>query len=123
MRCRQVALAAAATLAAAAASGQGAAGPALGGTTGLVNVPTAGMPADGELTLGLHLVDRRLGWPLQERPALVQFASLGFLPFVEVGVGLSYRMGVARQGIGDRLVSVRVRLLEEGARTPAVVVG
>jgi hypothetical protein len=79
------------------------------------------------VTVGANLVDRRYhGYHLigfDEHPSLIQFARIGFLPFAEVGVRLTRVTGMPRQALGDRMVSVRLRLLEEGARRPAVVVG
>lgn len=99
----------------------------LTGPTGLVTIPTAPMPADGDVTVGLNLVDARFHrYDSPERKghdALVQYASVGFLPFVEVGMRLTRVLDVPRQALGDRFVSVRVRLLEERPRVPAVVVG
>jgi len=95
----------------------------LTGTTGLVTIPTASMPDDGALTVGMNLLDRRYDVPRKEHAALVQFASVGFLPFVEVDLRLTRSLGVPRQALGDRMVSVRVRLLKERARAPALVVG
>lgn len=97
------------------------------GTTGLVSIPTASMPADGTVSLGVSLLDERYHGYAQEKQQghnmLVQFASVGFLPFVEVGLRLTRGVDVPQQAIGDRMVSVRLRVLKEGARTPAVVVG
>jgi hypothetical protein len=96
----------------------------LTGTTGLVSIPTAVMPPDGTLTVAVMVMDRgyhNLQFP--DRQALVESASLAFLPFVEVGLRLTRALGEPRQALGDRMVSVRVRLLDETARRPAVVVG
>jgi hypothetical protein len=99
----------------------------LTGTTGLISIPTAMMPADGTLTLGMNRLDERYHGYEQEKQqghdAIVQFASVGFLPFVEVGLRLTRGVGVPDQAIGDRMVSVRLRLLKEGTHAPAVVVG
>ncbi len=99
----------------------------LTGPAGLVTVPTAAMPADGDVAVGLNLVDARhhryAGEDRVGRDALVQYASVGFLPFVEVGLRLTRVLGLSGQALGDRFVSVRVRLLEERAHVPAVVVG
>jgi hypothetical protein len=102
-------------------------GQSLTGTTGLVSIPTAAMPADGTVAVGVNLIDRRFhGYDnagFDQHPALVEFVSIGFLPFVEVGLRLTRVTGVPRQALGDRMVSVRLRLLEETAHRPAVVVG
>ncbi|HEX2201815.1 MAG TPA: YjbH domain-containing protein [Longimicrobium sp.] len=96
----------------------------LTGTTGLVTIPTARMAEDRTLLVGAHLVDRRHhNSPYGDNAAVVEFATLGFLPFVEVGLRLTRVVDAPNQGLGDRMVSVRLRVLEEGAYRPAVVVG
>ncbi|HEU0298520.1 MAG TPA: YjbH domain-containing protein [Longimicrobium sp.] len=97
----------------------------LTGTTGLVSIPTAAMPADRTLTLAVNVIDRGFDNPrFPDRRALVQSASLGFLPFVEVGLRLTRALDAPRpQALGDRMVSVRVRLLDETVHRPAVVLG
>jgi len=97
---------------------------ALTGTTGLVTVPTAAMPPDGSATIGVHWIDPRYHRsPYGDNTAVYEFADIGFLPFVEVGLRLTRVLDTPEQALGDRMVSVRFRLLEERARTPAVVVG
>jgi hypothetical protein len=85
------------------------------------------MPADGTLAVGVNVVDRRYhgndGVGYDQHAALVEFASVGFLPFVEIGLRLTRMTGIPRQALGDRMVSVRVRLIKEGTDVPAVVVG
>jgi hypothetical protein len=97
---------------------------ALTGTTGLVTVPTAAMPADGSATIGVHWVDPRYHRsPYGDNTAVYEFADIGFLPFVEVGLRLTRVLDTPDQALGDRMISVRLRVLEEGDRTPAVVFG
>ncbi len=97
---------------------------ALTGTTGLVTVPTAVMPADGSATIGVHWVDARYHRsPYGERTAAYKFADIGFLPFLEVGLRLTSVLDTPGQALGDRMISVRLRVLEERDRMPAVVVG
>jgi hypothetical protein len=97
---------------------------ALTGITGLVTVPTAAMPPDGSATVGVHWVDPRYHRsPYGDNTAVYEFADIAFLPFVEVGLRLTRVLDTPGQALGDRMISVRLRVLEEGARTPAVVVG
>jgi hypothetical protein len=99
----------------------------LTGTTGLVSIPTAEMSADGTMAVGLNLIDRRYHdgpYTYLKHAVLVQFASIGFLPFAEVGLRLTRRVDYNKtQALGDRMVSVRLRLVPERTLTPAVVVG
>lgn len=105
--------------------GRPAAAQSLSGASGLVSVPTADLAADGTLTLGVNRLSRRYGGlpNFADAPGIVQFATIGFLPFAEVGLRVTRPKDVPRQALGDRAVSVRVRLLSEGGRRPAVAVG
>jgi hypothetical protein len=97
---------------------------ALTGTTGLVTVPTAAMPPDGSATIGVHWVAPRYHRsPYGDNTAVYEFADIGFLPFLEVGLRLTRVLDTPDQALGDRMISVRLRVLEEGDRTPAVVFG
>jgi hypothetical protein len=102
-------------------------GQALPGTSGLVSIPTAAITADGRMTVGMNLVAPRYheyyGSRFTENTAQVRFATIGFLPFAEVGLRLTHMSGGTPQGIGDRMVSVRVRLIKEGVYLPAVAFG
>lgn len=105
-----------------------AAAQALTGTTGLVSIPTAQMAPDRTVTVGVHVVDRQFnGYPglgVDEYRSMVQFVRVGFLPFAEVGLRLSRLVDYDEpQALGDRMVSVRMRVLPERRTTPAVVVG
>jgi hypothetical protein len=108
-------------------SGLPASAQTLGGTRGLVTIPTAEMPEDATVAVGASYVDRRYTGYVNpnyaDRPAVLEYASVGFLPFVEVGLRLTRVTGVEGQALGDRTMSARVRLLKEGRHTPAVVVG
>lgn len=102
---------------------------ALPGTSGLVSIPTATIAADGDMTLGVNRMAAgyheyyRQGRVDEQHGALVQFATVGFLPFVEVGLRLTRIEDVPRQALGDRMVSVRVRVLKEGEHLPAFALG
>jgi hypothetical protein len=101
----------------------------LTGTTGLVSIPTAEMPADGAVAVGVSVVDERYNGHGFHRKfngyaVTAQYVSVGFLPFAEVGLRLTRLVDYPEpQALGDRMVSLRVRLIEEGRLTPAVVVG
>lgn len=100
---------------------------ALPGTSGLVSIPTATIAADGTVAAGVNLIaphyHEYYGGTFDENAAQVRFATIGFLPFVEVGLRLTHLYGGVPQGIGDRMVSGRVRLLKEGGHLPALAVG
>jgi len=99
----------------------------LAGTSGLVSAPTAILTRDGDVVMGLNLIaphyHEYYGSKFDENAAQVRFVTIGFLPFVEVGLRLTYMTGGTPQGIGDRMASVRVRLFKEGEHLPALAVG
>lgn len=100
----------------------------LAGTSGLVTIPTASIAADGEVSAGVNVMAAHYheyyeDGRFDENAAIVQFVTVGFLPFVEVGLRLTRIADVPRQALGDRMVSFRVRLLKEGSHRPAVAVG
>lgn len=104
-----------------------AAAQALPGTSGLVSIPTAAITADGDMAAGVNVIaphyHEYYGGRFDAKAAQVQFVTVGFLPFAEVGLRLTRIMDGPPQGIGDRMVSVRVRLLKEGEYLPAVAIG
>ena len=98
----------------------------LEGTTGLFFIPTAEMQADKQITIGASYIDKSLlSFSKYERNAVTPFFSFNFLPYVEIS-GKITRMinpNSSYQGIGDRTVSLRIRLTSEAKYLPAVVVG
>jgi hypothetical protein len=100
---------------------------ALPGTSGLVSIPTAEITADGDMAAGVNVIaphhHEYYGGTYDANAAQVQFVTVGFLPFVEVGLRLTRIVDGPPQGIGDRMVSVRVRVLREGEYLPAVAIG
>ncbi|HEY0021727.1 MAG TPA: YjbH domain-containing protein [Longimicrobium sp.] len=97
----------------------------LTGTTGLVSIPTGRIMEDSELRAGLQWIapGHHHFYGHHTRRGLVQSLSLGFLPFLEVDLRLTRPLDVPRQALGDRMVSFRVQLIDEGARRPALAVG
>jgi hypothetical protein len=103
-----------------------AAAQSLTGTSGLVSIPTATIAADGRLTAGVNVIPARYHGYYDagyDETAVVRYVAVGFLPFVEVGLRLTHVTAEIPQGLGDRMVSVRVRLLTEGTVRPALAVG
>ncbi len=95
------------------------------GTSSLVTIPVADMPPDGSITFGGGFVDRRYSAYLSGRVDYTPLSvSVGFLPFLEVGFRFSRPLNLDdRERLGDRMVSARFRILTEGRRRPAIVVG
>jgi hypothetical protein len=95
------------------------------GTTGLVTIPAGELIGDREVYFGTAAGNKRYNsWMPGEYHHYSYFATIGFLPFLEVSLRLmrsyQYSRGV---GLGDRTVSVRFRALQEKKHTPALVIG
>jgi len=99
----------------------------LPGTSGLVSIPTATIIADGDMAVGVNVIAPRyheyVADGFEGAAGIVQFATVGFLPFVEVGLRLTRLDSETPQALGDRMVSVRVRVLKERERRPAIALG
>jgi hypothetical protein len=127
-RCLTVAL----LLLAAAPSARGAAPQtghaSLGGTSGLINTPTADVLSDATFRFGYFRIDKK--WAYQLRGVSdndVYFVSFGFLPRVELTVRATVFKDVTLLPNTDfpqvdRMGSARILVLPEG-RAPAVAVG
>jgi len=99
----------------------------LTGTTGLVTIPTAEMPKDGEISFGTNWLNKKylvLFDSNREYHGMVNFMTLGYLPFLEISLRLTRHLNFpASQAIGDRMPSVRLRLFKENEFFPSVVLG
>ncbi len=106
-------------------AGLPAAAQSLTGTSGLVLIPTAEMPADGTLAFGGGFVHKRYSrYKGGTHHYVPYYTSITYLPFLELGFRFSRLVdSPERQALGDRMVSVRLRLSSEGEKRPAVVVG
>ncbi|MGH7491096.1 MAG: YjbH domain-containing protein [bacterium] len=89
-----------------------------------MTVPTARMQPDGSLAIGFGYIPRPhsiYGNPGYDN--LAAFASVGFLPFLEVSLRVTHALNDRLTDIGDRMASVRVRVLQENRKCPALVLG
>jgi len=102
----------------------------LGGTSGLINTPTADVLSDATFRVGYFRIDKR--WAYQLRGVSdndVYFVSFGFLPRVELTVRATVFKDVTLLPDTDfpqvdRMGSARVLLLPEGrGARPAVAAG
>lgn len=96
----------------------------IGGATGLVFVPTARTQPDGTLAIGAGYVSAEYSDYLDGAAYMPIFASVAFLPSVEVGFRFSRAVNTGiPQALGDRMLFARVRILEESGALPALAVG
>lgn len=89
----------------------------------LMLVPTAEMPGDGVVRLNGGFIDGEHSTLRGANDVTPYGASIGFLPFLELGFRFNRQLDVEREALGDRLLLVRVRALPETDRRPAVTFG
>lgn len=98
----------------------------LSGGTGLVTIPTAFVPVDGEITLGAFYTDKKyLDYSDRAYNCLTSYVNFTFLPFLEVNLRIVRKLGFPsdQDYTVDRVPSIRLHLLKESAYLPAVCFG
>lgn len=99
------------------------------GTSGLVTIPTAEIQKDREVSFGSSWINKeQFGYGKYEYDGLISFATIGYLPFLEVSLRLTRKLGLpdreARiQALGDRMISVKLMPLVESKFLPSIVLG
>jgi hypothetical protein len=96
------------------------------GTTGLFFIPTAEMQTDKQVTFGVIYEDKSLiSFSDYQRNAITPYFNFTFLPFVEISGKITRLINSNNQveGIGDRTISMRIRLYEEGEDIPSILFG
>jgi hypothetical protein len=113
----------------AAAAGSAPPAASLGGTTGIVIVPTAEVLPDRSVRFGAVFVDK--DWTYEGRGVTdheIYFVSFGFLPRLEVTIRATVQPGIPllegeEAPAVDRMGSARVKLLVERTLRPAIALG
>lgn len=99
----------------------------LTGTTGLLTIPTAEMLEDGEISFGMSLINKKYLVLFDQNKGyhgMANYVTLGYLPFLEISARLTRLLDYSEpQALGDRMASIRLRLLEENGFFPSVVLG
>lgn len=97
------------------------------GNSGMVFTPTAEIAKDREFSFGFSYIPEKfsqLDSNRYETGDKVWYANFGFLPFLELTVGVSKPSGSKSfHGIGDRSIFLRFNLLREKGWRPAVTAG
>lgn len=96
---------------------------AVTGHTSLILIPTAEMPGDGVVRLSGGYIDGEHSTLPGRNDYTPYGASIGFLPFMELGFRFNRQLGEDREALGDRLILVRVQALSETDRRPALTFG
>ena len=95
----------------------------LTGLTGLLNVPTAELLKDGEISLGVSYLNKKyLSASFKNDDGLAYYVTLGFLPFTELSIRFTKRMAPA-DALGDRMFSFRIRVIQEKEVIPSILIG
>lgn len=96
----------------------------LNGSTGLLNIPSADMQADGTFIMGINYLPA-INQPLWNYNTANYYFDLTFLPFLEVTYKctLIKTLSTGRYTQQDRSISLRIQLIKEKKYLPAVVVG
>jgi len=104
--------------------------PNLGGTTGLINIPTAEVLPSGTILFGVTVTEKK--WAYFDRGDSDNwnyFFTVGFLPRVELSLRATYApndrlyLGAENTGTVDRGVGGRLKIVKEGDLIPALSVG
>ena len=92
------------------------------GYSGLVVTPTARILEDGQLSANVSRIPKLYADNYKPYVRTCYVAAMGFMPFMEATMGF-IRPDNFQGGVGDRTVSVRLRLLREQRRAPAITIG
>lgn len=97
------------------------------GTTGLVCIPTAQVMPNGEIALGMAYTDPKYSYHGPESFQIVYCASVGYLPFLELGFRITQFPGFlepkAYGSAKDRMFSAKLRIINESRYLPSLVLG
>jgi len=92
------------------------------GGSGLVIVPAAGTLPDGRVVVGVSRIPRLYADKLRPYRRTVYYGAVGLLPFLEATMAF-VRPDHYSGGLGDRSAGLRLRLLAERDKLPALAVG
>ncbi len=91
--------------------------------SGLFTIPDANLIGDGKVSIGMNWQSHEYIKSYQGYDRLVGYVNLGFLPFIEAGLRISYPYDLSNHAIGDRMPFIRIRLIEQKGFLPNIVVG
>ncbi len=98
----------------------------LTGTTGYYNIPSAELYRDKTMFIGASFLNREYcEWTNHEYVAMPVFITVSYLPFMEVSVRFTRALDRPDYSstVGDRMASVRFKVLNERKYWPSIVVG
>ena len=96
----------------------------LGGFNAVMTVPTARFLPNGHVAVGIGYIPKPYAiFDTPEHDNLAYFATVGFLPSLEISLRATQSFNTTLPSIGDRVASVRVRFLSEKGNRPALALG
>lgn len=98
----------------------------LEGMSGLFFIPTAELQNDGTVSLGVNYLDKEIvSFSGYKDNAFTPFVTLTYLPFAELSLRITrlIKTEITTQGIGDRTISARIRIMEEEKYLPSLLIG
>lgn len=97
----------------------------LTGLSGYITIPSTETLSSGEIRIGTaYLPKEHLNLYAKNYDGLSVYINFGFLPFLELGIKATRLINYTnKQALGDRMPSVRLRLLNESEYIPGIVVG
>lgn len=110
-------------------------GQSVTGTSGLIHIPSARMLEDGQLVLGAAYIPKGIYYRTYgpnkfitgANPGLNTYVTYGILPFVEVMFRYSHELNmpvnIETQYFPDRMLSLRIRIINENEKIPSIVFG
>ena len=104
-------------------------GQSVTGTSGLIHIPSARMLEDGQLVLGAAYIPKPYFFRYGKNfnPGLNTYITYGILPFAEVMFRYTHELGAKvnenTRYFPDRMLSFRIRLINEKNYIPSLVLG
>ncbi|MBU1012516.1 MAG: YjbH domain-containing protein [Bacteroidetes bacterium] len=101
----------------------------LTGSTGLLRIPTANLSEDKTLIIGASFLNKHLlNYSGFQYDAIAAYATITFLPFLEMGIRYTRKIDMPRieyetREFADRMPSFRLRVFKEREYTPALALG
>lgn len=104
-------------------AGQNLLSQSLTGVNGLFTIPDGNIIGDGKFVVGVNWQSEKYIKSNKGYDRIIGFVNLGFLPFIEAGLRITYPYKFTNHAIGDRMPFIRFRLIEQTNYLPNLVLG
>ena len=98
----------------------------IGGTSGLLHIPTADFMSDKEIWFGTSIYNKKhLLYSDNEYYMIAPYITIAYLPFLEVSARINRKLNYNDYSSHswDRMPTVRIRIIREKEYLPAIVFG